>query len=1422
VKQKSQLRVAAGVIVSLVVMAVIGVAGIEENNSDNIIGMINISTLDGLTTINIANGTTFDLDNEIYAELQKNGAVPIIVILKELPASYSTSFASKDGSSADLTRISSLGSKKRLIGEIQDNVLSRLNIATVSEIGSLDSTVEFELRHKYSSLNMISGIANEVAIEKLLSDSLVERVIIDRNNIEVLLDDSVPLVRSDTVWPIQRTGINLTGSDQSVCVIDTGVNYNHAALGGGWGNKVVTGYKYIFGSPSVNCTIDNSACYDNHGHGTHCAGIVASMDGTYTGVALDANIVVIKVSDTGSNIYSSDIIAGINYCISNAAKYNISTISISLGGGGYSSNCDIQEPDFATAIDSAVAAGLLVSIASGNDGYTNMISAPACITNATSVGGTYDANVGSITWGVPCTDNPTYADLIVCHTNRASFLDILAPGALIKSTSYTGGFVDEGGTSMAAPHVAGAAALMYQSQALKGKPITPDEVRQILKDTGADIGYDWPRLDVLAAIIRLNPLVATKSAAVGTVNISETITYTLNITNRDSIALSDVIIEDSYNPLALDYQNANISPNHSSPGNLTWVLDIPAGASVIIQVNMTALNIGNHTNNLSVFYDGYMEASASAVAEVSGPCYAILGSGVCLAPGDCACITQALNDNENCYSEVRLSGSVYNESATCINNPENFSDKVLDCQGHTIGGNHPANYSTGIVVEGKTNFTVANCVLSNWNYGMYLGLNNHSTISNNSVSSSATGIFSALSSNMTFYNNSAVECTTGFQLVSSYNNTINSFTSSSNMFGISLIWTNNSNFFSIDVTNSSGNGIRLDSECTSNTFSGINSSNNAGFGFLFSAANATGNIINDSVFCFNAVDINDSDSNSGSNNTCDWAPYWSDSSVAVGCANACRTAPLILIKEANVTNATVGRAFNYTITINNTGGTGRYGLNLTDVLNLTCLEYISASPLNDSPALFWNIGNLAPDSGVSTYLITTNATSICEGVPNTATLRGANINETNASISIDTINHPPEARNVTLSSSDPLNRANGTLTGSWSYYDWDAHLEQDNQTRWYNGSEEVIAFENFTEVLAGNLTKNQNWTFSVRVYDGYEWGNWSNASLVIANALPVIEDIENITLRETETVWINISADDNIDNDPLDYYVNSSLFDNISSNFNWTTNLSSAGDYVFQVNVSDGEENSTKLVYVTVLYAPDFDGDGNPDFNDTDIDGDGIPNEDDYLLGNATHVASNINFSIHVNGSVMDENHYNGTALIEFLDENNQTIIEFDWEFSNESVLMMNWTVWYDEASGKLTVWGLDLLGGTKAVYVNRPGTNHNYVCIADDATTNASSLTTACPSPRIKLQCDGVTRNGRRCTATGSSFRVTGLFHSAVAPIVVSTGTPEAAVEVAVVVAEALWQQTPPGSSSMQPFPRLTLVRKIMPPELFNILSAL
>ncbi|MBW2984117.1 PGF-pre-PGF domain-containing protein, partial [Candidatus Woesearchaeota archaeon] len=357
------------------------------------------------------------------------------------------------------------------------------------------------------------------------------------------------------------------------------------------------------------------------------------------------------------------------------------------------------------------------------------------------------------------------------------------------------------------------------------------------------------------------------------------------------------------------------------------------------------------------------------------------------------------------------------------------------------------------------------------------------------------------------------------------------------------------------------------------------------------------------------------------------------------------------------------------------------------------------------------------------------------------------------------VNTAPEAVNPTLISTDSLNRTNGTLVGSWDFYDADGHSQQNNETKWYNNSVEVASLAGSINVGSSYTRKAQNWTFSARVYDGYDWSVWVNSTiLTIQNLPPVLATIADITVNETGLINITASA---TDEDALTYDINDSRFTRTDNHFTWQTTLTDSGVYVVAINVTDGSEVDSQNLTVTVLDAVDFDNDGNPDFNDTDDDNDGIDDSSDRLTGDITNINSTITLKLRINGSESTAKIFNETLLINITDANDNSLVEFNWSF-DAGTLVVDWTINYNSTAGTIRIANLDLTsqGIRKTVYINQSSSSYNYVCISDISEPPAS-LPSDC-SGYTRVACSG-SSGQYTCTDLGNTFKVSGLDHSAV-----------------------------------------------------------
>lgn len=363
----------------------------------------------------------------------------------------------------------------------QDSVLSTLGVSQSKRMKSMgSSSSKFTLKQKYNVINAISGRVTKEGLEALKNDPDVESVELERQY-SALLDNSTGNIGAPQVWATQLNGINITGTGQTICILDTGIAYSHPDFGG-YGTfpnaKVIAGYDFVN---------DDNDPADDHGHGSHCAGIAASENDTYRGVAPGARLVAGKVLDSGGNGISSDIIAGIDYCIAHSDEFNITVISMSLGCDGacthYQTYCTGA---MATAIDYAANLGIAIPIASGNGGWTDGVADPSCAEGAITVG------------------SVDKSDVAAASSNMGTLVDVMAPGVSITATQHDGTHESMSGTSMATPHVAGAAALLNQYYHLNdGLMYHVDAIKDALTSTGLDVsdhGYTKPRINVYEAL----------------------------------------------------------------------------------------------------------------------------------------------------------------------------------------------------------------------------------------------------------------------------------------------------------------------------------------------------------------------------------------------------------------------------------------------------------------------------------------------------------------------------------------------------------------------------------------------------------------------------------------------------------------------------------------------------------------------------------------------------------------------------------------------------------------------------------------------------------------------------------------------------------------------------------------------------------
>ncbi|MEY4167090.1 MAG: hypothetical protein RIR52_914, partial [Acidobacteriota bacterium] len=433
--------------------------------------------------------------------------------------------------------------------------------------GEIAQSCLVRLRLPYRAEGELSGPAGAIAIEaqremiarvrRQLVDDLVGKttgfdpdsfkefryipfigVRVNRSGLEVLRDSqfaldiqedsvsfpsvtgSVPLVGADKAWEG-----GLTGRGQTIAFLDTGVDKSHPFLA----DKVVaeacfSSYNPTLGTTSLCPGGQKRSVEPNSGqpcefgyagcdHGTHVAGIAAGSSKQINGVAKGAQVISVQVfslleSEYGCGegaspclvSFASDQLAGLEFVFEQRSKQPIAAVNLSFGSGKYAGTCDDSEPAYRAAIDLLRSVNIATIAAAGNGGYTDGLAAPACISAAISVGATRGTTEESAQ--------------VASYSNTDSSLRLLAPGDSITSSVPGGSYAISSGTSMAAPHVAGAWAIARE----KSDTSSVASILEALVSTGTPIadarsGLSRPLINIGRALTVIGGLAVSVAPA---------------------------------------------------------------------------------------------------------------------------------------------------------------------------------------------------------------------------------------------------------------------------------------------------------------------------------------------------------------------------------------------------------------------------------------------------------------------------------------------------------------------------------------------------------------------------------------------------------------------------------------------------------------------------------------------------------------------------------------------------------------------------------------------------------------------------------------------------------------------------------------------------------------------------------------------
>jgi len=343
--------------------------------------------------------------------------------------------------------------------------------------------VDFIPSWRFHHIPIISGMIDVDRIEELLE---VEGVVFLTLNgeLHVLLDNAIGIHHVDTVWDFGYTGEGI-----SVAIIDTGIDPNHVGINDFDDDPTTADPKVVAFYDALDDSGDDGSgttqAYDDHGHGSHCAGITAGTGSVdegplstgekpYRGVAPDATLVGVKVLDGGGSGSFAEVMRGMEWTIDNQIKYNIRSASMSLGGAWVAELTQEQEERVTTLANEMVAAGISLMIAAGNSAAYGTIGTPGAAKDVITVGATEDSRQ----LAVYSSKGPTHEGQIKPN--------VAAIGSAVMSVEANSGngYVSMSGTSMATPMVAGMAVLLHQAN----PDLQPLMIRSILETTAE---YRW-------------------------------------------------------------------------------------------------------------------------------------------------------------------------------------------------------------------------------------------------------------------------------------------------------------------------------------------------------------------------------------------------------------------------------------------------------------------------------------------------------------------------------------------------------------------------------------------------------------------------------------------------------------------------------------------------------------------------------------------------------------------------------------------------------------------------------------------------------------------------------------------------------------------------------------------------------------------
>lgn len=389
----------------------------------------------------------------VHARLASGGKATVVVNLNL------SSIAKEDHARGRAPR-----SKREAIAEASGRVISRLR-------QSPGAATRYRFR-------WIPGLVTDIT-DPRVCDLLEEMDEVD--SVELDLRGQGALMESTSYIRTQEAhSLGFRGDGSTVAILDSGVDADHPSLA----DAIIHEYHFLDQGGDVG-----PGAEDDHGHGTHVTGIIASRGGEAPqGVAPGVQVIALKVLDSSNVGWLVDWAAGVDHVITlmEEDEIRVDAINMSLvSKSTFGEVCDSEVSFLSNACRSAWEHGITVLAASGNNFLPDELTIPACYSSVISVGSVLDDG----------------SDTISLFTNRSPHLDLLAPGEFITSTRLGGGTQQLRGTSQAVPHATALACLLREIDAT----ISPDSIHDVLRLTGRPIpdsisGRDYPLIDARAAL----------------------------------------------------------------------------------------------------------------------------------------------------------------------------------------------------------------------------------------------------------------------------------------------------------------------------------------------------------------------------------------------------------------------------------------------------------------------------------------------------------------------------------------------------------------------------------------------------------------------------------------------------------------------------------------------------------------------------------------------------------------------------------------------------------------------------------------------------------------------------------------------------------------------------------------------------------